>query len=130
MLLIDDETQSYWDHITGQAVYGDARGAKLGTWPIEMTNFNSAKQHEPSLRLIQSCPGWYARLSMLFMKAVGTHLEGRTYPPGFRKTMGAPDQRLDEMEIGLGIVTDSTRRFYPFSTLRQILYGRILACKK
>ena len=27
--------------------------------------------------------------------------------------MDEPDNRLPEMEIGLGVVTDTTRRFYP-----------------
>lgn len=55
---------------------------------------------------------------MAFMKTVGAFLEGHVYPPGFRKTMGPPDSRLDEMEIGLGVVTESTRRFYRLDLLR------------
>ena len=34
-------------------------------------------------------------------------------PPSFRGTMGKPDARQPEMEIGLGVVTDGVRRFYP-----------------
>jgi hypothetical protein len=34
-------------------------------------------------------------------------------PPYFRGTMGEPDDRQPEMEIGLGVVTDAVRRFYP-----------------
>jgi hypothetical protein len=35
------------------------------------------------------------------------------FPPGFRGTMTAVDPRLPEMELGLGVVTDSKHRFYP-----------------
>ncbi len=39
-------------------------------------------------------------------------------PPGFKKTMGEEDTRRPSMEVGLGVWTDATHRFYPLETLR------------
>ena len=32
VLLIDDETRTYWDHITGEAVHGPRTGAQPSVW--------------------------------------------------------------------------------------------------
>ncbi len=39
-------------------------------------------------------------------------------PPYFKKTMSKKDTRRRRMEIGLGVWTDATHRFYPLETLR------------
>jgi hypothetical protein len=108
VLLIDDETRTYWDHITGEAVHGELRGAKLDSWPIEMTNVETALKHEPSLRVHHSTPTFVGRLLVWARRWLPMKV-----PPHFRGTMGKPDDRQSEMEIGLGIVTDGVRRFYP-----------------
>ena len=107
-LLIDDETRTYWDHITGKAVHGDLKGAKLDNWPIEMTNVETALKNDPNLRVHHSKPiilGWLIVWVHRWLPWM--------LPPHFRGTMGKPDDRQPEMEIGLGVVTDGVRRFYP-----------------
>ena len=116
VLLIDDETGSYWDHISGLAVHGTLKGAQLNAWPIEMTNVKSALHHEPELRLLKSRPSPYAQLSMNMMSLAQPFVRGRLLP-GFRKTMGQPDTRLPEMELGLGVVSARVQRFYRYSDI-------------
>ncbi len=116
ILLIDDETKTYWDHVTGEAVHGPMLGAKMPMWGIEMTNVETALLREPNLPVYLSRPSWVGVL----MGWVSPYIEGRL-PPGFRKTMVPVDSRLPEMEIGLGVVTDQIQRFYPLSTIRQQL---------
>lgn len=118
MLLIDDETRTYWDHITGEAVHGELKSKRLASWPIEMTNVRGALKREPDLRLTRSRPGLYPRLSMAFMRTLAPLLEGRLYP-GFRRTMGEPDARVPEMELGLGVISADIRRFYPYALIRE-----------
>jgi len=112
VLLIDDETKTYWDHVTGEAVHGPLVGAKMPMWGIEMTNVETALQREPDLPVHRSHPG----LMGLLMKWASHLMDGRL-PPGFRKTMAPTDGRLPEMEMGLGVVTDQTQRFYPMSAI-------------
>jgi len=122
VLLIDDETKTYWDHVTGEAVHGPLAesGAKMPMWGIEMTNVETALQREPDLPVCLSKPG----LIGLLMGWFSCLIDGRL-PPGFRKTMAPTDNRLPEMGIGLGVVTDETQRFYPMSAIRPELYDAI-----
>jgi len=101
-------TRTYWDHITGEAVHGELKGAKLDNWPIEMTNVETALKNEPNLRVHRSQPTFLGRLMVWMLPWVPMKL-----PPHFRGTMGKPDDRQPEMEIGLGVVTDDVCRFYP-----------------
>lgn len=116
VLLIDDETHTYWDHITGEAVHGPLSGAKMATWNIRITNVEAALQANPGLVLLRSRPGLFAGLISWAMKL--PFVKGK-FPPGFRKTMGERDDRLPEMEMGLGIIGDKVKRFYPMSRIKE-----------
>ena len=48
----------------------------------------------------------------------GRKSKGGLLPPRFKQTMGEEDTRRPRMEIGLGVWTDATHRFYPLETLR------------
>lgn len=114
VLLIDDETRTYWDHITGRARYGPNRGATLETWPLAYTTVAAQRETGRPLRVAvpprRGVSAWmFGRLGR---KNVGTR--GRL-PPGFRATMGPPDPRRPGMDQGLGVVHGDAARFYPTS---------------
>jgi hypothetical protein len=111
ILLIDDETRSYWDHISGEALHGSMAGQQLPMWGIEQSTVKALLQSEPELPMLLSKQGWWPRL----MAWLGEKWTGK-FPPGFRLTMDKSDDRLGEMTIGLGIA-DGDGRFY---TLDQI----------
>lgn len=110
VLLIDDETRSYWDHITGKALHGPMAGARMPIWGVQLTTVGHALDRAPDLLLLRSRQTMTARVLSWFLSRPFAR---NTMPPGFRKTMGAPDHRLPEMEIGLGIVAPDSQRFYP-----------------
>jgi hypothetical protein len=114
VLLIDDESRSYWDHITGEAVWGTMVGRRMPVWGIQMTTARQALTAIPDLLLLRSRQTFRAHLmSWLLMLPFARN----TLPPGFRKTMGPLDKRLSEMEIGLGVVSKHTQRFYPLARI-------------
>lgn len=115
VLLIDDETRTYWDHITGEAVHGPLRGARMDVWGLEMTNVKAASATYPKLLLYQSRPNLIGRL-MGWARRLGIFQD--KLPPGFRATMGEPDSRLPEMRIGLGVIAGDVRRFYPRDSIK------------
>jgi hypothetical protein len=115
-LLGDDETRSYWDHITGECVHGKLKGKRLETFPIEHTNVARALKKWPDIEVALSRPPFIMRLIAPIMN------RGRRrgfLPPGFRKTMGDVDARFPEMESGLGIVTENVQRFYPIEKIKE-----------
>lgn len=115
VLLIDDETRTYWDHMTGEAVHGPLKGATLDWWSIELTTVEAALAKEADLRVFRAQPSFLARVAD---KLVGKRLRGKgILPPGFRGTMGKKDGRLPEMTRGLGVVQGGEVRFYPVDAL-------------
>ncbi len=115
VLLIDDETRSYWHHTTGEALCGTSIGATLETFPLHTLSVREARKQYPGLQVYLSKPTWR---SHLFSKVSGRPMQSKGFlPPGFRDTMRKTDPRLPELTPGLGIVTPQTARFYPFSAL-------------
>jgi len=110
VLLIDDETRSYWDHITGRAVHGPLKGKQMAVWGIQLTTVGRALADTPDLLLLTSRQSFSARLLSWFFSL---SISRSRIPPGFRRTMGPLDRRLPEMEIGLGVIANSRQCFYP-----------------
>jgi len=86
----------------------------LERWGIAMTTVGAQRIENPELLIHRSQPGWKQRLTMMFMNL--PFMSGR-FPPGFRGTMADLDDRLDEMCIGLGVVTPTNSRFYPKTSI-------------
>ena len=110
VLLIDDETGTYWDHITGVAVHGPLAGARLETWGIELETAQAAAAEDPGIRLLRSrrhrALGWLMSMGRGIWGVLGRP------PPRFPATMAAVDPRLGQMTMGLGVVAGEAR-FYP-----------------
>lgn len=110
-LLLDDESGTYWNHITGEALHGPLAGCRLETWSVPITTVAEALAMDPDLRVQLSRPGWFGRaFSGLF--APFTFGKG-FFPPGFRRTLGSADRRLPEFQPGLGVVVGGQAAFYP-----------------
>ena len=116
MLLIDDETHSYWDHITGEAVHGPLKGAALPSFPVHHTTVGAQLQRDPQTPLFRPSSGLLGAAMKLLLRKGALHTKG-VIPPFFRGTMGEADERLDELSNGLGVVVEGRARFYPLDRL-------------
>ena len=115
-ILTDDETGTYWDHITGQAVYGPLEGNQLDIWSLEMTTVATALAQEPELKILRS----YQRPVFRRLLGLVARIFGQTgfLPKQFIQTMAPEDPRLPRMTIGLGVVVNETARFYPATAIQ------------
>ena len=111
VLLIDDETLTYWDHMTGEALHGPLAGRVLPRWSLQHTTVGAALENDPSLQVLRPRP---ASLVALLMRWLHRSTIGKKgfLPPGFRKTMAEVDPRMPEMEQGLGVMSDGQARFF------------------
>lgn len=50
-VLGDIETNSHWDHITGDAFEGPLAGEKLDVWPIRMTTVKASLIETPEIEI-------------------------------------------------------------------------------
>jgi len=118
VLLIDDETRTYWDHISGEAVHGELAGQRLRRFPIRHTNVRAALIRYPVLEVVLSDPSVLGKLFGRFLsrKTIGTK---GSFPPGFRGTMGELDTRLPDRTQGLGVMVDEEACFYPTDRVRK-----------
>jgi len=116
VLLIDDETRSHWDHVTGEAIHGPLKGKVLDVWHTPITNVRTALAEDPQLELSTSTLRLWWRVFSWISKPLWGREKG-FIPPFFRRTMGAADDRLPEHTRGLGVVVDRRARFYPMSAI-------------
>lgn len=110
-LLIDDETQSYWDPLAGVCLHGRLEGKRLTQFSVDLMSCHEATSAHPDLlcyvadrSLAQTV---FGRFGMFRLKGKGF------LPPGFKGTMGGEDTRCPRMQKGLGVVVLKQARWYP-----------------
>ncbi len=129
----DQETRTLWNHITGEALYGPLVGRTLGPMGnLLQVSVEQALVREPMMPVaISDSP--YSVNGQLFGRegpiagGRGGRSAGRrrlddpnaSLRVGFIETLGVEDTRLERMELGLGVVTENTVRFYPMSVIRE-----------
>ena len=126
----DKESKTLWNHVTGEAMYGPLVGRTLKQVSnLLHMNVKQALAADPNMQIAISDREYFVA-DKLFGTAPG-FLGGRgaerwapdnpnaQIVPAFVPTLGREDTRLPRMDIGLGVWTGSTRRYYPMELLRQ-----------
>lgn len=111
MLIVDDETGTYWHHLNGDAVYGPDPTASLPTWSLDTLTAGEALRRWPDLEVSLSRPGLVGR-------AFGW-MVGDPYAAPIallRPMLTSDDGRLPGRTSGLGVMT-SRPTFYPLDAL-------------
>jgi hypothetical protein len=117
VLLGDRESGSFWDHVTGECVHGPLKGYQLEIFPLLHMNVRQVLATYPDAQAAISKQTFKQRV-MARIAEQGRNSKWDWMPPGFKKTMGEEDTRRLPMELGLGVWTDATHRYYPLETLR------------
>jgi hypothetical protein len=139
----DSATKTLWNHITGEALYGPMVGRTLG--PLGNVLQMSVKQAlamDPQMRIAISDRPYFVN-GQLRGRAGGVGPTAGGGPRGaaaargaagraggflspdaqlsemFVATLGREDTRRPRMDMGLGIWTDRTRRYYPIDRIRK-----------
>lgn len=90
VLLVDDESLTWWDHITGEAVHGPRAGRRLDVWPLHYTTVAAALRDDPSLTVSRRPVAGARDSALRFIKR--RILSSRGFlPPPFRRTMAEVD---------------------------------------
>ena len=112
-ILVDDETHTYWHHLTGAALHGPLVGARLQTRMAPLLSKREALAQEPGVRV--------ACASTLIAQVVGGPMSrfavngALPMPPHFRSTLDVPDARLPLMTNGLGVFDRERAVFFPLA---------------
>jgi hypothetical protein len=112
----DRESKTLWNHITGDALYGPYVGRSLGPVDniLQMT-VEEALEYDADMQVAISDRPYTGRSGV---PGQGTLSDDAELMPMFIETLGDEDTRRPRMDMGLGIWTESTRRYYPMEELR------------
>lgn len=113
-LMEDEETGSLWNHITGKSVYGPLQGTSLPVYNLLHTNVEQVLEAYPDIDVAISERPVRGRGGRM---APGSG-QTRQLSQGFQATIVEEDTRRPTMEIGLGLWSGSTARYYPMDVLR------------
>ncbi|MCA9710207.1 MAG: DUF3179 domain-containing protein [Myxococcales bacterium] len=119
-LMEDVQTRSYWDHVTGEAIHGQLRGAQLpDVAPLQYMPAHAAAKRYPQAELALSTPSVRQRvIHRVFLRRM-LRDEGHL-PFLFAPSMAKDDPRRPRMELGLGVWWPGLSRFYPMPALREL----------
>jgi hypothetical protein len=123
----DTESKTLWRHIDGQALYGPLVGRALGpVGNLLQMNVQQALTSDPQTRVaISNRPYFVAGRQVGGRGGVtgggrgGGPAEDAKMMDMFVQTLGKEDTRRPRMELGLGVWTPKTRRYYPVSAIRE-----------
>ena len=121
LLMVDRETESYWDHITGECISGKHKGYQL-----EILHSHQILTLTEVIEQYPDC--LYGKEKMNFIQKLfakfanwKANTNGKGFlPPGFKSSIPtAIDTRLPEMEMGLGIWEEEIAKFYPSKMIKE-----------
>ena len=104
-LLIDYESETWWDHVTGEAVYGPLAGARLPIFNLLHSTVEQTLAADPDIRIAISDREFRDEWSPRTQR-------NSRLSRFFQRTLGREDDRIERMDIGIGVWTDQTHRYY------------------
>jgi hypothetical protein len=116
-ILGDEETGSYWDHLTGKCLHGPMQGKELAhVASLRHSTAEQALAAHPNAQIA------LARLSSGIMREVVKWDVQRTAPePAFPfdsfTSLSVEDARLPRLDMGMGIWEEQSARYYPITRL-------------
>ena len=112
----DQESKTLWNHISGQAMYGPHVGRTLGpVGNMRQMNVAEALELDSSMQVAISDRPYTGRSGL---PGQGNLSDDAALMPMFIETLGEEDERRPRMDMGLGIWTAGTRRYYPMEEIR------------
>ena len=111
-LMRDEETGTFWDHLTGEAVYGPRVGTVLEIANLLHSRADQVLENDPDALIALSDRAMRTDEDMeprSLLARVGGRLSRM-----FRSTVDEEDARLPTMDIGLGIWDGEEARYYSY----------------
>lgn len=112
--MYDEETGTYWSHMTGEALYGPDVGKHLEVRNLLHTTVAQILEQDPETRVAlsdhENARGQQGTLASILSR--WTRL-----PDIFPATLGGEDGRRPRMDLGLGLWQGPRARYYATETL-------------
>ena len=116
-LMKDEETGTFWDHMTGKAVYGPLAGESLAVEAgLVQTTVEQVLRTTPDALITLSDRAIRTDDQMKvggLVAGIGRRLGGM-----FQATVKAEDDRRPTMDLGIGVWSENVARYYPLDVVR------------
>ncbi len=117
VLLSDTKTRSFWNHITGECVYGHYKGRNLEINNLLHTTLEAALNDYGNIKIAISKQPIHVKIMNSFIRFKQKRNKD-LMPSFFKDTMEKKDNRLDRMDTGLGIWNDNKSKFYKYEYIQ------------
>ena len=114
-LMRDEESGTFWDHITGDAVYGPLVGSALEVSNLTQTTVAQVLGQDPDALVALSDRAIRTDKQMTLGSLLG-RIGGRLNRM-FRSTVRQEDDRLPTMDLGMGLWDGEESRYYPYDRI-------------
>ncbi len=115
-LMKDEESGTFWDHLTGRAVYGPLVGETLPVSLLVQTTVQRVLQSDPDA-LIALSDQAIRTDDQMKVGGLLAGIRGRLNRM-FQSTVDREDPRRPTMDLGIGLWTDDEARYYPLDAVR------------
>jgi hypothetical protein len=111
-LMRDEESGTYWDHLTGEAVYGTKVGTRLEITPLDYSLAGQVLENHPQALITLSDQVLWDDEALAADGILKRRDRGLSQM--FSSTVEKEDDRLPTMEIGVGIWSEEKSKYYPY----------------
>jgi len=117
-ILSDYETGSYWENATGECIEGPLQGVHLESRSAQYMKVGQVLKMDPTALVATR------KFSLVdrFSDATGNQRmlgPDGFIPPPFRMSMTKADERLPELDLGLGVWIGNQACYYPMTIIRE-----------
>jgi hypothetical protein len=116
LLIWDEESESFWQHITGQCLHGPSQGEQMRQITVTrpMTTAEALAHSVPAWLFVGELTPEQQQLSYMMekMRAKPERVER-----GILETIAAEDTRRPRFELGVGVWTEQESYFFPLVLL-------------
>ncbi len=117
LLIYDEETASYWQHITGEGLYGSSVGKQLTSLAdTRQMTVAEALTHTAAYVFIHELSPEQTKLAMFTEKM---RANPERVGDAIGMTIGQEDTRRPRFELGLGVWDEHGSTFFPLETMHK-----------
>lgn len=118
VLLSDTKTRSFWNHITGECVHGHYKGKSLQIDNLLHTTVEACLEDYGDIKIAISKQPLHVKIMNMFVRLQKKRNKS-LMPSFFKQTMEKEDNRLDTMDVGLGIWKENKSKFFRYEDLEK-----------
>jgi hypothetical protein len=119
----DIETHSLWNHLTGEALWGDLKGNTLKyIGGLTMSTVKEELKNDENIKIfISGKRKVYQKIMRFVIKYILGERNKSWLPPHFTKTLPDVDSSIPKMTMGLAIKVNNEAKFYPIDLIKKEL---------